>query len=240
MQKLLCARKLIELMGESPEPPMVVDGGAHHGKFSLETLRIFPKARILAFEPHAESWAHAMAALAGHAAVEVVNAALGDVECEADFFCGEWSETNSLFNRPDSPLKPYYPQEAALAVGGRVNVVRLERECASRGILSVDLLKLDLQGAEIAALRGAASLLEAQAVKVILIEVVFTRKYNGQPLFWEIWRHLESHGYSFYSLEEIKIGPYGHDVARQEMRQNQWNQADALFISPSLRTRLDG
>jgi hypothetical protein len=99
------------------------------------------------------------------------------------------------------------------------------------------VLKLDLQGGEIAALRGARSLLESDAIKVVIIEVVFIRKYQDQPLFWEVWRELESCGYTLHSLEEVKIGLYHNEPVSP--RHQQWNQADAVFVSAALREAID-
>ncbi|MEZ5892047.1 MAG: FkbM family methyltransferase [Parvularculaceae bacterium] len=215
----------------------IIDGGAHHGAFARKALEIFDGARILAFEPDPDSFSKAQTALAERKTVEIVNAALGAKPGRAEFFRGAFSATNSLLARPAGAGKPYFPPGAALASGGDVAVTTIDSECARRGISTLDLLKLDLQGGELDALNGASALLERGGAAIVLCEVVFVEKYERQPLFWRIWEALAKYGYSFFSLEDLKIGLY-HDEA-PGMRQRQWNQADAIFLSPSLRRSLD-
>jgi hypothetical protein len=88
-----------------------------------------------------------------------------------------------------------------------------------------------------AALRGAARLLQRQAVRIVVCEVVFVRKYENQPLFWDLAAFLEQKGYSFHSLFDVKIGTY--DKSDGTPRDTQWNQADAVFLSMDMRERLD-
>ncbi len=102
----------------------------------------------------------------------------------------------------------------------------------------IDLLKLDLQGGELLALEGAQELLAAGAIKVILLEAMFVRKYKDQPLLWQIWQFLDGFEYTFYAIRELVIGLYGNN--EKSMRQGQWNQCDVIFISKPLRAALDG
>ena len=71
----------------------------------------------------------------------------------------------------------------------------------------------------------------------IFAMIVFIRKYEAQPLLWEIWSYLDGFGYSMYALEEVKIGLYGS--AAGGLRDGQWNQGDAVFIARELRQALD-
>ena len=58
---------------------------------------------------------------------------------------------------------------------------------------SVDLLKLDLQGAERLVLSGGAEVLDQ--VRVIYTEVFFERLYLGAWLFWEVNEFLSARGF---------------------------------------------
>ena len=98
-------------------------------------------------------------------------------------------------------------------------------------------MKLDLQGSELSALKGAKQLLSAGLVKVIITEAVFIQKYKDQPLLWELWQHLAAYGYTLFSLEEVKVGLY--DPQEYSLRDRQWNQCDAIFISSTTRRLLD-
>jgi FkbM family methyltransferase len=169
--------------------------------------------------------------------VEVIEAALGRTNSRAEFFRGPNSATNSLLPRPASSRKQYFPETAHLTGGYFVDVVNLDEFCLTRGINEIDLLKLDLQGGELDALQGATSLLTAGSIAIIFSEGVFVPKYQDQPLLTDLWGFLLGYGYSLYSLEDIKIGPY--DSEDKSLRQHQWNQCDAIFISSELREILE-
>lgn len=237
MTKLAIARDLLHLAGRPSGAPHIVDGGCHVGRFALEAVDVFPQARVLAFEPDPDSFAAAQRNTASVPGIQILNYALGETEGRAEFFRGPMTATNSLLPRPRSEQQPYYPPEAALDGGSFVDVATLDTICRDRDLVHIDVLKLDLQGGELAALRGAAELLRTNAVSALIVEIVFIRKYEAQPLLWEIWSYLDGFGYSMYALEEVKIGLYGS--AAGGLRDGQWNQGDAVFISRELRQALD-
>jgi len=230
-------KQLIDLCPNPYSDSWVIDGGCHHGHFSREIITSLQPSNILSFEPDRDSFAKAKMNLDSISNVEIVNAAIGSEKGTAEFFRGPYSSTNSLLQRPEAKSKQYFPKDAVLEGGTFVDVVTLDEECACRGITALDLLKLDLQGAELSALIGAKNLLSSGLVKVILVEAVFVKKYKDQPLLWELWRHLEEYGYTLYSLEQIKIGIYDPDESG--LRSMQWNQCDAIFISKKIREHLD-
>jgi len=65
----------------------------------------------------------------------------------------------------------------------------------------IDILKLDLQGFELDALKGADKILKN--TKLVFTEIEFTELYNDAPLFSHIDLFLRPHGFrllNFYSL----------------------------------------
>jgi FkbM family methyltransferase len=236
VSKLKIAKQLINLSPGSGAG-WIIDGGCHIGRFSGNAVKEFPASRVLAFEPDPDSWACAQKNLCSHRQVEIVKAALGAEKKQAEFFRGPIPVTNSLLPRPSEGMKPYYPEQAYLKGGCLVDVVTLDEECEKRGITDIDLFKLDLQGGELLALDGVNKLLGSNAIKVIITEAVFVRKYQDQPLLWELWQRLETYGYSLFSLMDIKVGLYHPE--EPGLRQMQWNQCDAIFISSPIRAAMD-
>ncbi len=140
----------------SSAAPVVIDGGANMGIFSLVTRRDHPGARITAFEPDP-----AIAALLrdnldrnGARDVTIVNAALGARSGEAAF---------SADGQAGGAL------DAAGAT--RVRVERLSNWLAD----DVDFLKLNIEGAELDVLREAAEAGRLRRVRAMVVE------YHGWP-----------------------------------------------------------
>jgi hypothetical protein len=139
---------------------------------------------------------------------------------------------------PESGFKsPYYPKEAHLSQGQNVKVVALDEYCKEASIFKIFLLKLDLQGGELEALKGATDLIVAGLIDIILTEVVFIEKYDRQPLLHDLWNFLSSHGYRLHSLHDVKVGSY--DPGESIFRDTQYNQCDALFVSSNLAELLE-
>ena len=78
-------------------------------------------------------------------------------------------------------------------------------------------MKLDLQGAELQALRGATSMLTN--VRVILCEVNFVPRYDNCSLFHEIASFLAQQGFMLHRLYDIRSLPTGA-----------WEMGDAIFV----------
>lgn len=103
-----------------------------------------------------------------------------------------------------------------------VRTITLDEFCSQRNIQHVDLLKLDAQGGELDALRGAQNLLARGGISLIYSEVEFVQFYEGQPLFHDIWMYLQGHGYSFRDLFNVR------------RRNSQMLWGDAIFVSREL------
>eukprot|EP00928_Gymnodinium_smaydae_P062995 TRINITY_DN46705_c0_g1_i1.p1 TRINITY_DN46705_c0_g1~~TRINITY_DN46705_c0_g1_i1.p1 ORF type:complete len:577 (-),score=40.82 TRINITY_DN46705_c0_g1_i1:204-1934(-) len=120
-----------------------------------------------------------------------------------------------------------------LAEGFRVkNVSRVQTyRLDDLRIENVDLLKLDVQGMELAILQGAQDMLKR--VLVVHAEVSFEPMYVGQPLFGDIDAFLRSHGFNFHRFLKSHKNPVRplffatqmwQDVVTQDLYQ------DALYI----------
>jgi len=129
----------------------IIDGGAAAG----DTLALFmgatgPQGRIHCFEPTPESFAHLQACAdgLGCAGVHPVQAALWNQDGQVCFF---ESFAMSHGNRVDQGIG----QEIGLGGGTQVEAVTLDSFVEREGIDRLDLIKLDIEGAELAALQGA-------------------------------------------------------------------------------------
>ncbi|MGI9254419.1 MAG: FkbM family methyltransferase, partial [Thermomicrobiales bacterium] len=209
---------LAALTALCPDAAVIVDVGAHHGHGVVDYLANFPGAMVYAFEPAPENAAALAERLAGHGArVRWFPSAVGDHEGAVVLNLNEHDGTHSVLALGDranwqTPVQPRGSVEVPLTT--------LDRFAAEQGIGTIDILKLDIQGGELAALRGAAGLLARGAVRVILCEVEVQPLYAGQPLIWEIGQHLHEAGFAL-----THFFPGGRDATGRILA---WG--DAVFV----------
>jgi FkbM family methyltransferase len=175
-------------------PGMVVlDIGAHHGYYTLLASRkVGPTGLVLAIEPSPRERKKLLLHLRINRCknVQLESRALGDAEGTAELYLVRGSETGC-----NSLRAPNVAQDTERL---SVPVERLDRVLQDHGIERVDLIKLDVEGAELSILRGAQQLLSKSSRPVILTEVqeIRTRPW-GYPAS-EIVRYLSSANYHWF------------------------------------------
>ena len=149
------------LLGERLRPGMTfLDGGAHVGYFTCQAARLVgPRGLVLAFEPAPRNFELLKANVWRNGLTNVVCLpwALGEA---AGFAPLRLSETNTGDHRLAAPEEPD---------GVPTRVARLDDVLSIRP--PVDVVKLDVQGHEEAAVRGMAALLAASPRVLVLVEL---------------------------------------------------------------------
>ncbi len=152
---------------------VVVDGGAHVGVLSVLMARLCPRGHVYAFEPAPVSFAHLVANLAANGA--------GNATPEAVALYDRNGQTALDFNEA-------YPAGTHVGRGGSATVptVRLDTWAEQRGLERLDLVKLDVEGVELAALDGASETVHRlRPVVVVECNAVALRRFGGRS-----WREL--------------------------------------------------
>jgi FkbM family methyltransferase len=188
------------------EPLVICDIGACEGEDSVRYARLFPRARVFAFEPLPANQALVRANFARHkvANAELVPVALSDRSGEATFhvssgrppelFAGEdWNygnKSSSLLPPAESgPMHGWIEFKEAIAV----RTDTLDNFCAQRGLDHIDFIQMDVQGAEQLVLAGATAMLPR--ITALWLEVSARELYRGQALDSEITRFMRKHGF---------------------------------------------
>lgn len=183
----------------------LLDVGANKGQFSLAFRTLRRDARIEAFEPLGEA-ADAYAALfAGDPRVRLHRVAVGAEEGTATFHVADRADSSSL-------LRPGAGQREAFGVGAAreiaVPVLPLGALVDVAAFPGPILMKIDVQGGELAVLQGFANL---EAVDFIYVELSFVELYEGQPLFDEVAAFLHARGFAlagvFNQVSTPAFGP---------------------------------
>jgi FkbM family methyltransferase len=161
----------------------VIDGGAYEGGWSREFWHVFPEAPSVLVEPQTEKTAFLSRAAAAHPGSRVLCAALGAEPGRVSMILGE---TNSRVANEET-------------AGDRVEVAQTTIDAILHDIaeLTPNMLKLDLQGYEVEALKGCSDL--ASVFEVIVIEVSILR-IGEVPIFHELDGYLEERGFRLYDF----------------------------------------
>jgi FkbM family methyltransferase len=148
------------------EPIVIIDVGAHAGGYTAAAQTAFgQRARIHCFEPNPALFRSLAQRFDGDAQVRCHQVALGSASGSAPLFLDRvGSSRGSLV-------------EASFQITGRpieqtheVMVKTLDGVADEEGIYRVDVLKLDVEGHELAVLEGAARLLDAGRIEAVQFE----------------------------------------------------------------------
>lgn len=204
----------------------IFDLGAHRGQTTKEYALKFPNATIYGFEPFPESFKELQEVAAAYDGVRPYCLAMTDSTARRTLYISHRSATNSLLPRPEDQRR-YFPSNAEMTGKIQVETSTLDAFCQQASISRINILKMDIQGGELLALKGASDLLSEGRIDLIFTEVMFVPHYEGGPLFYELWEFVARYSYSLYDLF---IGTYATN--------GQLRQGDAIFISHNRRTNI--
>jgi FkbM family methyltransferase len=183
---------------------VIFDIGANSGEISVRYHTLFPAAVIYAFEPFPAMFEtlKQKAGLSGN--IKPVQKAIGLCSGNKTFYVNRNVDTNSLLEPQKTGLSS--DKQVVNTDKIEVDVISIDEFCEAEHINSIDILKMDIQGGELAALQGAKKMLAEKKIKLIYTESYFRKQYVDQPLFHDIASYLETFG---YFLQDIYNPIYG-------------------------------
>ena len=211
---------------------VTMDIGAFVGNWTLEikTSSVFPNAEYLLFEANAAHTEKLQAA-----GDPFVITLLGEAQGETIYYksAGADWEThsgNSIFLENTNAFQANFSSEVRNVT--TVDAVLRER---SENEVHWDLIKLDVQGSELAVLKGAASLIE-RCRPVLITETSLVPYNSGAPSFFDMHIFMESIGYILYNIVEVHYAYFSHRGCCSEhspldvLIQSDLLQVDILWI----------
>ena len=96
----------------------------------------------------------------------------------------------------------------------------IDNFCNNNSITNVDLLKIDVQGAEYKVLKGATQLLKSKKIKTLILEIIVASNYENLWKLSDYIEYFEKLDYELYGLYNFSYGV-----------NNNLLQLDAIFIS---------
>ena len=208
------------------ESPMIFDVGANVGTVTQDYRRLFPTAVIHAFEPFPESFAWLVQNTASDPNVFAHELAVSDHKGTCLLNSNASAVTNSMLATDPRGREAWGEGLLETAKQVEVQTTTIDSFCQENGISAVDILKLDIQGAELIALDGARDSLSRQAISLIYLEIILADTYRGQPKLHEYIQWLDSVSYRLFDF---------YNPVRSNL---ELIQLDAIFLSSTFREGL--
>ena len=188
---------------------VVLDIGSRWGEDSQKLQRLFPNAEIYAFECTPFSiklWKKDEKNKGIHLIEKAVSNYTGDISfntndlnlCQTPHLFGNQGANSIYKMNPDCEEDIH---EKFIQHQITVPCITIQDWAKENGIKEIDVVWIDIQGAELMAFQGMGDLLST--VKVIHAEVEFAPMYIGQPLFNDINRFLRLYGFDFINFENV-------------------------------------
>jgi FkbM family methyltransferase len=198
-------------------PDIVLDVGANEGQFGKKLRELGYGLRIVSVEPQPEPFRKLREAAAGDSAWDCKQCAVGEAQATLSMHVSQFSPSSSLL--PIGKLHVELMPHTAEVEPVTVQVVRLDQLAREMGLFGRRLfLKLDVQGYETSALRGAGDLL--RDVHGASVELNFAPLFDGQSAYHEVLGLLATAGLRFVGLTDIHFHPETNDFL--------W--ADGIFL----------
>lgn len=167
----------------------VFDVGANVGDWSHVAASYLPQANIHCFELSPRTFQTLQRRLTGRV-FHLNNAGMSDEDGEIEFKdYGENSTVNTLLTTAS-----YHDARLPASIS-RARVVRGTTYCHEHGIASIDLLKIDVEGADHLVLRGFADLFAAKAIRIVQFEYGYTHG-DAHFLMRDFCEWFEARGYA--------------------------------------------
>ena len=180
----------------SGKPTVILDVGTYDGGDAVRLKQANPGARVIAFEACPDAHAAIVSrGLVVKAGVEVVHFAVSDKDGEMDFHSNTDARNQNL-GCSGSILEPT-PHNFAkypflkFRSARKVKTTRLDTFCAANGIDHIDVVHMDVQGAEGFAIDGLGKLRPT----MLFFEIDATDEYKGAVPLTELFGKLAAWGY---------------------------------------------
>ena len=198
----------------------IFDVGSRDGHQSVEFRTWFPESRIVAFEANPNQTKLCVNNTKNHD-IEIVPKAAGNANKQTTFFIASNNVgASSLLKNSGHPRSSGWPQTKTT-----VDMVRIDDWCKDNGVENIDLLWMDVQGAEKLVLDGCGDILSN--VKSICTEVEIDHLYEGSILKNDLDNYLKEKG--FIELQTFHMGK--REIKSLSELSNTVGECDVIYIN---------
>ena len=196
----------------------VIDVGAYIGSFAYAMRVLLPNAAIHSFDPLDANIQKLTRIFVKDGKFHCHQTALGDKKGTIDFWQSSFTASSSALEMDDLHKQTFPESSANMKI--QVPVARLDDFLPEMNLGNKVLLKIDVQGYELAVLRGADDTLKR--TQYVITEVSYRSLYKDQALFDNLYQYLVKKGFQFGGIFDSLTSPQDGAIL----------QSDALFFKP--------
>lgn len=204
----------------------IFDVGAHMGETSLLFNELFPKAKIFSFEPFERSFEEMRKKVQNIKNIRAFNYGLSNFSGTTLLNSNKSSATNSLLETDERYENSWGKGLLSTVEKVQTHFKTFDAVVEEQKINKVQILKLDVQGAEHYVIDGAKHSIKQGIVDVIYTEIITQPTYKGQKRFDEILKLYYDLGYQVHNLYNFHYTP-----------EKSLKQIDAIFIRNNFITK---
>jgi FkbM family methyltransferase len=167
-------------------PKVIIDGGANTGCYSLLVSKLMPTTSIFSFEPVKSTFEDLEKTVNGCENITLINKGLYKDKCSKEINIYPSNTHSSLFDIKRSSDENSNKQTISLIKG--------DDFLNEQQINEVDLLKIDVEGAEYDALLGFEEHIKAKKIKMVQFEYGYIN-ITTRKLLIDFYDFFEKHGY---------------------------------------------
>jgi FkbM family methyltransferase len=190
-----CFERLCHMRSLGFAPRVAFDAGAFAGEWSRSFHQVFPSAKLFLMEPNPALQPQLKAATQTLRGAVILPVAVGDKVGSAHL--NVWEDEGDPLALQASSLLDHVRGEPTQATP--VEVQSLDALASAHAM--PDVVKLDLQGAELAALRGATTLLGT--TELFIIEFGCLDAYRDRTTPRALMDCMDDHGYRLYDVVDL-------------------------------------
>lgn len=180
--------------------PIIFDVGAHHGQVSRHFRGLFPTSTVYSFEPFHDSFEQLKIHTVSDPGIKIFNFGLSDRNGTQSFNSNSYSATNSLLATDELSSLTWGPGVLETQTIVQAEFRTIDSILAAMKIPRIDILKLDVQGAEPLVMAGAREACRTGAIGLVYSEIIIQPTYKGQKRFDESLAAFYGNGFDLYNL----------------------------------------
>lgn len=183
--------------------PVVFDVGANVGNWTQSLLEFLPTAKVYMFDP--SPGCQKVIREKNLPGITLLPCALGESPGRMPYFSSSATDGSaSLHARRDTPFADFKYQQSTVEVRTLDEVIETEK------IAFVDFIKMDIEGHELFALKGAQRSLAARKIGALSFEFG-CGNINSRTFFRDFYELLTAHG---FVIHRVTAG--GRDIAVEQ------------------------